>query len=226
MPCPKCSYNFGHSEDYPAPEVCPRCGVVFRKLAKTKAEIAKAAIAKNGGFAKPTIVAPIDPFSRPKRNFSFAYFIVAAAIGFCGYKVVRHARHAPISRKFEREGDPCYGKEKCIVVYVAPWCPACEASADTIREMSRRWNGSNRDSNRGIKVMVGADSVAKCRQKAAAFGTFAMVDENGDFARQHSVNSYPSWIVFDRNGVEERRIGASFPVPDQSDEVARQVFKL
>jgi thiol-disulfide isomerase/thioredoxin len=113
-----------------------------------------------------------------------------------------------------------------VVVYIAPWCPACEASIGTLQEMNRLWNPSNSPYSHGIKVIVGRDDPAKCKAKAEQVGAFASVDTDDRFSKRHKIEGFPTWLVFNAQGDEIKRVGAAFPDAGQADLIAREVLKL
>lgn len=132
----------------------------------------------------------------------------------------------PLSRVLEQSGDPCYQKEKCVIVYVTPWCPACESSIETIKEMDRLWNAPDSKRKYGLKVFVGQDELQKCQEKVTSIGNFARVDERDQFYKFHRVSVFPMWLVFDAKGKEVKRVKGGFSDPSQADLIGEQILGL
>jgi thiol-disulfide isomerase/thioredoxin len=160
-------------------------------------------------------------------NLKFSHIlIIIGVLGYGAQKYWSRPKGPPLKRFTEQAGDPCFKKEKCVVVYLAPWCPACNASVETLKEMNRLWNANDSKYTRGIKVLVGQDTMVKCQEKADSIGTFAQIDSDDKFSKLYGISGYPTWFVFDANGKELKRVPGAFTEPSQADLIAEQVLKL
>jgi thiol-disulfide isomerase/thioredoxin len=92
--------------------------------------------------------------------------------------------------------DPCSGKQRCLVVYLAPWCSACKAVTPQLLQVRDRWKGS---ATRGIKFIVGADSDEKNRALALSIGEGAYIDQGDAYRRAMKVQHFPTLWVVDEN---------------------------
>jgi thiol-disulfide isomerase/thioredoxin len=92
--------------------------------------------------------------------------------------------------------DPCSGKQRCLVVYLAPWCPACKSVTPQLLQVRDHWKGS---ATRGIKFIVGADSDEKNRELALSIGDGAYVDQGDAYRRAMKVSHFPTLWVVDEN---------------------------
>ncbi len=152
-------------------------------------------------------------FEPKKKPFPIWSIVLIASIGFGTFKTFKmfnRPKAPPISRKSEQPGDACYGKPKCVFVYVAPWCPACNASIEVIQAMHQRWNLSSTVTTHGIRAVVGQDKPDKNQEKARELGSFATVDQDGRFAKTQVIEGYPTWIVVDAQGKTLQRFSGSF----------------
>lgn len=161
-----------------------------------------------------------EVFSPKKKPFPIWSIVLLAMIAFGVFKVSKFfqiRQGPPISRKTEQPGEPCYGKPACVFVYVAPWCPACNASTEVIQAMHQKWNQSSSVQSHGIRVVVGQDKPEKNDEKARELGTFATVDRDGHFAKTQLIDSYPTWIVVDARGKVTKRFSGSITDPGMID---------
>ncbi len=94
--------------------------------------------------------------------------------------------------------DPCAGKACCVLVYLAPWCPACKLSLPVVQGLQRHYAGSPAV---GIKPVVGGGrSRENMEQMAADFGDGAFVDPSGSLMRAAGAETVPQWLVVDAEG--------------------------
>lgn len=95
--------------------------------------------------------------------------------------------------------DKCFvNRKNCVLIYVAPWCPACH---DFLRQYPRI-NAELDKKNIGTLIIVGADDI---RSKEVAFkeelGTNAILDTvDGDFRKKNVIESFPTILVTDSVG--------------------------
>lgn len=95
--------------------------------------------------------------------------------------------------------DQCEGKERCIMVFVAPWCPACKQSIGTIKGMLARCAGS---SEVGVKAIIGSGrSPQSMEDMAAQIGRGVFLDPGGQVMAAAGERSVPHWIVLDQDGM-------------------------
>lgn len=108
---------------------------------------------------------------------------------------------------------PCRAA-KCLTIYLAPWCPACQATTPRFIAM-RKFLAS-----RGVPayVVVGAADFADCLEYARQFGPDAMIDPERTLERP----GYPDFIITDSRGsiISER------PGNLESDDMESQARSL
>lgn len=98
---------------------------------------------------------------------------------------------------YSSEIDPCQGKSRCLIAYLAPWCPYSKRSMDAINELAALWKDSKQF---GMKIIVGSAKQDQLEEMAGGFVTPCYLDPQGSFASQHKISGFPSWIVVDSIG--------------------------
>lgn len=93
--------------------------------------------------------------------------------------------------------DPCARTERCLAVYLSPWCPQCQKSQGLVDEMRSR---TARSGGRvGFKVIVGRDQPDALEQYARQIGGTIFFDDDGKFWRQVG-GGVPAWVAWDDQG--------------------------
>lgn len=119
--------------------------------------------------------------------------------------------------------DPCVRVEKCLGVYLTPWCPHCQKSGPLVDELRQR---AARSGGRvGVKVIVGRDERATLESYAQHLGAPVFFDDDGRFYRQVG-GGVPAWLSWDASGhilekMHGRPTGA--PTPALADHVSQQL---
>ena len=93
---------------------------------------------------------------------------------------------------------PCYGVERCLVVYVAPWCGACKRSIPLINRVGQVLA---LDSRAGLVVVMGTLGGAwdGHERLAERIDRPLFVDREGSYwqAVAHHAKGTPAWISHD-----------------------------
>ncbi|MCB0318240.1 MAG: hypothetical protein KDD56_05745, partial [Bdellovibrionales bacterium] len=90
----------------------------------------------------------------------------------------------------------CEGKKRCILLYMAPWCPACRASLPILQSLRRK---IPIDSQTGLNIVVGRDRKDSLSDYALSIGGQVSLDINDSVARKYKIQSLPSWLLLDEN---------------------------
>lgn len=91
--------------------------------------------------------------------------------------------------------DACAQKKMCAIVYLAPWCPACEQVTPMLMTFLK--NAQN-NPEYGLQVVIGAGrAIGDNENKAKALGLGTIVDNDNLIARALGVTYYPTFIVVD-----------------------------
>lgn len=110
----------------------------------------------------------------------------------------------------------CTTGEKCLVVYVAPWCGPCRASLPGDAALADHLRG------RGVETLfvVGMDQPDRCAEMVRSLGRDAVVDPDGSWAKAMGVSGVPHFLVVDAAGkVRKRQAGAPGGGPENAARV-------
>lgn len=132
--------------------------------------------------------------------------VIAAALGFAGYKLATRVSSGNVpavdfSSVDQSNLEPvkaCRAQKTCVIAYVAPWCPACHQFVSKLAQVREKL--ASRDT--GLLLIVGAESDM---QKKVDFVTqlapTAVLDAPGDtFLKAHKVGYFPTFIVTESDG--------------------------
>jgi len=107
--------------------------------------------------------------------------------------------------------DECARAEKCLAVYLSPWCPQCRKSGELVNEFRARAATSP---GLGFKVIVGRDDEDALIKYASRLGGSVYFDYDGDFFRQLGADGVPAWVSYDSEGkVLEKVYGRPMGAP-------------
>jgi thiol-disulfide isomerase/thioredoxin len=92
----------------------------------------------------------------------------------------------------------CTGKKLCAIVYIAPWCPACEQMSPILKTFLHK---SQSVTEYGFQIIVGDErSPGQNGQKAQSLGDGVMIDGDRSLARSLNITYYPTFYVLDPTG--------------------------
>ena len=87
----------------------------------------------------------------------------------------------------------CLGKKMCAMVYVAPWCPACNGIESDLRMVG---NLSANNPEFGVLIIVGGgQTLGENEAKVAELGVAAVTDNQNSYARDLRIRKYPTFLV-------------------------------
>lgn len=90
----------------------------------------------------------------------------------------------------------CADKSKCMVLYLAPWCPHCRDSIPAIKSLVKevaRYDA-------GILVIVGSDKPEKIRQTATSIPIPVIQDEDRIYSKMLNIQFFPQVVLIDGSG--------------------------
>jgi len=125
---------------------------------------------------------------------AFAFVLFARNSTLFGSKILPTApRLAPNGSYIN---DPCFVKKKCLVFYLAPWCPHCEGSISFLNGLFQR---VQRKSDLGMLIVVGMDEKQNLIQMANRLDSTVVLDEDRKFDREANVRGVPAGWLIDQN---------------------------
>ncbi|MDQ2069015.1 TlpA family protein disulfide reductase [Natronospira bacteriovora] len=130
-----------------------------------------------------------------------------------GWAVMTHESSAPITEasapaqrldRFTASADaehPCIGTERCVLVYMAPWCPHCNGSIPLVRKVREQLN-ANDDTGMMVIVGPGGGSYAGHERMGRELGGEVFLDPEGEVWEGEfgHIDAVPAWAVFDGSG--------------------------
>jgi thiol-disulfide isomerase/thioredoxin len=215
--CPKCAS--------PLPEnalECARCGVVLAKVLhpgerpletvlasgcpRCKRDVPEGAV--ECPHCRVMIAKAHHPGDKPLETVAVrrplhwvALVVVGLGLAFVLIPHLKPRRLGPVEilPAVADQADPCLGRSRCVIVVVAPWCPACKSSVPVIRKLADRWADST---DVGFKAIVTYASEAEARKMADGFGpgVVAFIDPSARFMQEAHVSGVPHWFVVGDQG--------------------------
>lgn len=92
-------------------------------------------------------------------------------------------------------GGRCF-EEKCLTIYVAPWCPQCKRAQPMILKLTKelRAEGVN------VSVVVGSDSLKAVKDYAKNYPFPVLLDADKSFYNKTKQNGVPFFISSNQKG--------------------------
>jgi thiol-disulfide isomerase/thioredoxin len=107
-------------------------------------------------------------------------------------------RSTEYDRAIASRADPCTGKKTCVVVYMAPWCPACKQVLPAVIQLLAKTKTAK---SLGAKVYVGrGESPVDDEKMAREIGAGAFTDTDLTMHKKLKVGYYPAFFVMDSEG--------------------------
>ncbi len=100
----------------------------------------------------------------------------------------------------------CQGKASCIVVYVAPWCPACHSMTPAFK----LWKDKSVNTDCGVKIIVGKERTQGDNEiMAQKFGEGVVIDTSLGLHDSLPIEGYPT-ILLVQNGIVTKKAQDAF----------------
>lgn len=97
----------------------------------------------------------------------------------------------------------CEGKASCLLVYVTPWCPACEQLSPYLLKIQEK---SQPDSEYGIKMIVGLERDPGANQRIAErYGKTTVIDTDQSVHKILNIKYYPTILLVTKDGIISER---------------------
>ncbi len=143
------------------------------------------------------------------RPVVIALFAVACAVGFFKFKgfsrkigfVSMYQLRGPLSDYKVDQGpqiDKCLSRSQCVLMYVAPWCPACHQFLNDYQMIKTQLDLRNV----GTLIIVGGDEIrAKEIDMKEELGAEAILDTPlNDFRTKNHIDMFPYFVVTNAKG--------------------------
>ncbi len=89
---------------------------------------------------------------------------------------------------------PCDGREYCVYIYLAPWCPHCKERISFIHNYRKIWAEKDRP---GLMVIVGNDKLSALQNMAKQIGAPVFLDPKEGFRKEFHISAFPYYMVVD-----------------------------
>jgi thiol-disulfide isomerase/thioredoxin len=162
----------------------------------------------------------------------FVNFFIASVLVYLGFYLFDKPTIIPRielntkSYQGKSDVDSCESKDRCIVVYLTPWCGVCKTAMPAIQQIRKYVNAADRV---GMKIIVGKDNNENLDQLAKEISGKVYLDYDEQFYNQAKIRGVPTWWVID----DKRKILITYPgfvqgatIKEQADVMIDQVLKL
>ncbi len=116
---------------------------------------------------------------------------------FFSFKLGTQLPEISLPATTEQAGDPCGEVKRCIVAYVAPWCPHCEDAIPLINAIAHF--SKTRSPVLGFKLVVGRDKASTLAEYSKSFNVPAFLDVDDRFYHLIGSPGIPAWVLLDHN---------------------------
>ena len=128
--------------------------------------------------------------------------IVLAAGCFLYWKHSRRPESAPMAKGLYSTTS-CEGKTSCFLVYVTPWCPACEQLSPYLLKIQEQ---TKNDPEFGIKMIVSGERKPGDNQRIAdRYGKSSVIDLDRSVHKMLNISYYPTILLVRQDGTISER---------------------
>ena len=97
----------------------------------------------------------------------------------------------------------CEGKASCFLVYVTPWCPACEQLSPYLQKIQEQ---TKSDPDYGIKMIVSGERNPGDNQRIAdRYGQSTVIDQDRSVHKMLDIKYYPTVLLVRQDGTISER---------------------
>jgi len=194
MLCPKCNKSIKDNSIE-----CPFCGIVIEKY-------------KSADTFNPGEMMSEPEEQKAHRNIPYLK-IGLIIVGIILLWMTLRPQHEPELTAGSFEGSEisaisCEAKEKCVIVYVAPWCPYCKMALGVIKELRAKWADSE---SIDFIIVIGLDKIKNLNRMADEIGGEVYLDPDGDVIKRFGGRGIPHWYVLDSDNKLLRHFGGYVP---------------
>ena len=139
-----------------------------------------------------------------------AYFIFGHSSKMPLDELDRYDSKAPLEKSSQHIGASCY-KDRCLMIYVAPWCTYCRRSHQAILSTVKTLE------SRGIPVFVvlGMDKIDKLKDYAAEFPFPVYFDRDRHFFHHLNGKGVPYFVTWAHGGKILKHVAGGFTEENQ-----------
>jgi thiol-disulfide isomerase/thioredoxin len=130
-----------------------------------------------------------------------SHILILVVVLFVGWKLFYHPKFpakadGTLTAFLQKsvDDDPCAGRERCVFVYMAPWCPACKQTMPIVNQLREAWKEQDHP---GLMVVIGNGKTDQLESMAKQVGAPVYLDKEDKFMRATGVRHFPYFIVVD-----------------------------
>ncbi len=95
-------------------------------------------------------------------------------------------------------GNTCEGRDFCVSVYMAPWCPHCKTALPQVQKMLAASTDVRKP---GVRVVIGMGQGTQSQEMAARIAKDGvLIDDDTRIAKKLNVTGVPSFKILDKEG--------------------------
>ncbi|MBP9838947.1 MAG: redoxin family protein [Proteobacteria bacterium] len=139
----------------------------------------------------------IAPKDDNLKNLGIFFFVSLFVFGLAMYPVIFGYGKLPevkLKALNSYASDPCINKERCVIAYLAPWCPSCVASQGFLVKAKNKLLKNNK---LGMKIIIGMADEASSMKMASGFDNQVFLDTQSEFSRAVGITSVPTVLIID-----------------------------
>jgi thiol-disulfide isomerase/thioredoxin len=121
-------------------------------------------------------------------------YLLAQKTGVFGYGTV--TTKSLTNGKLLPTHDVCESKERCIIYYMTPWCPSCQAAVPFVNDLKNR---VDRTTKVGLKIVIGSDDLSTIESFATKISGPVYYDPDSSFGQALNLSGVPAILVADQN---------------------------
>lgn len=181
-----------HADIPPDAARCPRCGADQEKL--------EMMLAGSAAAPRPRVDRP-QPLDRRRPLPKWIRLLPLAGVVALVVWLLLPDRFPsivlPLSKHSPSAADECLGRDACIVVFLAPWCPHCQDAVGVIQAIREKTKSSTA---LGIRVVVGSDTEANLEDMAKKIGGVVFLDTERRLQKKLNRRGVPHWYLVSAGG--------------------------
>jgi len=94
-------------------------------------------------------------------------------------------------------GNTCEGRDFCVSVYMAPWCPHCKTAMPMVQSLLAKTQHGGKT---GVRVVIGMAEPAQSEAMGNSIAKNVVFDHDSRIAKELNVQGVPSFKVLDKEG--------------------------
>ncbi|HVN42115.1 MAG TPA: TlpA disulfide reductase family protein [Steroidobacteraceae bacterium] len=141
----------------------------------------------------------------------FIGVLIALAVIWWWMPTRMSAQSLPLFENGARAGEQRVGgtclEGKCLIVYVAPWCPSCRAAQPMLKELRR----ALAEEKIPVSIVAGMDKPPALETYAQTLSYPVLLDIDGQLSHSVKIKALPYFIVINIRGEIVKTVRGAYP---------------